>query len=1054
MRSKYRFLIEITIGLVISVGIAWSFLSRTTFIETASLKTYDLLINFRAPASKSNAIKIIEIDEESVQSLGRWPWPRSIVAALIDELFGYGAKVIGVNIFFSDADQNEGLEEISRLEESFREILDETRLRLRRKRISLVRFDEFLQDLEDTRMSLNGDKILSRSIDEAGNVILPMYFTPGVPQGENLDPLPTYFEKEEVKGSTSEEIDLPLSIAAGVPLTDFGSVAAAIGHSNLDPDLDGTVRRMAPVMKYGDRVYPSFGLQIIREYKNLPRDAFGWDSSTEFALRSFKVPIDDSGTTFLQFAGPAGTFDRHSALDVLAGAVPEKELMNKMVLVGLTAPGLGQNFVVPSGEAFTGLELLATHIDNILSQRFMSRPTWASHLEWGFIGICALFIILGLPFLRGRFSVPLALIIFLGVAGTSAFLFVKKGMWVTPVYGLSLLLVGFLFSLGRRLLFTEKGKELVEAEGLETNKMLGLSFQGQGMLDLAFEKFRKCPLDSQMKDLLYNLGLDMERKRQFAKAAAVYEHIGSVDLKYKDIQKKIELLKKAGEGAVFGSVGKKGSDATVVVEGLGQSTTLGRYEVVRELGRGAMGIVYLGKDPKINRQVAIKTLRFEEDVDEEQAKSIKERFFREAESAGNLTHPNIIRIFDAGEDQDVAYIAMELIEGEDLKRSCEKANLLPFERVVEYVAQVAEALAFAHNQGVVHRDIKPGNIMLLANGTLRITDFGIARIQATSKTATGAVLGTPAYMSPEQVNGKKVDGRADIFSLGVTLFELLTGEKPFVADSIAALLYRIANVDHPDPREFNPKLPEAIVPVINKALAKDLENRYQTADDMARDLRTCLNQMIGTAPAPIPIAINPEKPPAPPKKENIASVPPKPPVEQMPPAQPPAPTPPIEQTPPAQPPASAPPTESMGSKPPISDVPDSETPKSSLEQSSFLSDLQDVLKTSDQPQTDFPQADHTSERVDLISNSETIDNGPAAPDDAMGIPEQENDKTVLDVGDKTMVDNDKTIIDKDDKTVVMESDSNFNIPLMDNLESTYHPPFKDPTTDKNQVDDK
>jgi serine/threonine-protein kinase len=305
-----------------------------------------------------------------------------------------------------------------------------------------------------------------------------------------------------------------------------------------------------------------------------------------------------------------------------------------------------------------------------------------------------------------------------------------------------------------------------------------------------------------MKELLYNLGLDMERKRQFTKAAAVFEHISTVDPKYKNIQEKIELLKKAGDGAVFGGIGKKGSDSTVVVDGLGQHTTLGRYEVMKELGRGAMGIVYLGKDPKINRSVAIKTLRFEEDMDETQTKSVKERFFREAESAGNLTHPNIIRIFDAGEDQDVAYIAMELLDGHDLKECCEKAKLLPMEKVIDIVAQVAGGLDYAHKQGVVHRDIKPANIMMLKDGTLRITDFGIARIQATSKTATGAVLGTPAYMSPEQVNGKKVDGRADIFSLGVTLFEMLTGEKPFAADSIAALLYRIANVDHQDPIEL------------------------------------------------------------------------------------------------------------------------------------------------------------------------------------------------------------------------------------------------------------
>jgi serine/threonine-protein kinase len=470
------------------------------------------------------------------------------------------------------------------------------------------------------------------------------------------------------------------------------------------------------------------------------------------SLFKAKIPLDEEAKTYLEFAGPAGTFKRYSAVDVLSGAIPEKALANKIVLLGVTAPGLAPAFVVPSGESFTGLEIWATHIENILSQHFITRPPWAVKAEWGMIALAALVVILILPMLRARFAIPVAAVCFFGCLGASWFLFVKQGFWVSPTYGAFLLLSGFAVIVGKRLVFTEKGKELVEAEGVETNKMLGLSFQGQGMLDLAFEKFRRCPLDGSMKDLLYNLGLDMERKRQFSKAAAVYEHIAAKEPKYKDIQDKITLLKKAGEGAVFGSVGKKGNDATVVVEGLGQHTTLGRYEVMKELGRGAMGIVYLGKDPKINRQVAIKTLRFEEDMDAEQTKSVKERFFREAESAGNLTHPNIIRIFDAGEDQEVAYIAMELLDGHDLKSNCDKNNLLEMNRVVDIVAQVASGLDYAHKQGVVHRDIKPANIMMLKDGTLRITDFGIARIQATSKTATGAVLGTPAYMSPEHVN--------------------------------------------------------------------------------------------------------------------------------------------------------------------------------------------------------------------------------------------------------------------------------------------------------------
>jgi serine/threonine-protein kinase len=264
---------------------------------------------------------------------------------------------------------------------------------------------------------------------------------------------------------------------------------------------------------------------------------------------------------------------------------------------------------------------------------------------------------------------------------------------------------------------------------------------------------------------------------------------------------------------------------------------------VKELGRGAMGTVYLGKDPKINRQVAIKTVRFDDDVDEATMKAAKERFFREAESAGNLNHPNIIKIFDAGEDNEVSYIAMELLEGEDLKKYTEKANLLPIKTTVDYVIKVVNGLDFAHQQGVIHRDIKPANIMLLKDGTLRITDFGIARITASSKTQTGTVMGTPSYMSPEQLSGKKIDGKSDLFSSGVMLYELLTGSKPFAGESIAELLFKISNEKHPNPKEKNPAIPDRLVAVIDKLLEKDPEKRYQRGAEVAKDLAECLQSM-------------------------------------------------------------------------------------------------------------------------------------------------------------------------------------------------------------------
>ncbi|MCP4692538.1 MAG: serine/threonine protein kinase, partial [Desulfobacterales bacterium] len=232
------------------------------------------------------------------------------------------------------------------------------------------------------------------------------------------------------------------------------------------------------------------------------------------------------------------------------------------------------------------------------------------------------------------------------------------------------------------------------------------------------------------------------------------------------------------------------------------------------------------------RTIAIKTYRFTDDFTPEEAEKIKVNFFREAESAGNLSHPNIVSIFDTGEDHDLAYIIMEYLNGVELTKYTKKSKLLPMRKIVGFMADVAEALGYAHERGIVHRDIKPANVMLLESGVVKITDFGIARILASSQTRTGVVKGTPHYMSPEQFSGRKVDGRSDIFSLGVMMFKLLTGAYPFHGDSPAVLMHAIIKKPHPDPRSINPKIYKPIVSVIDKALEKDRENRYQKASTM------------------------------------------------------------------------------------------------------------------------------------------------------------------------------------------------------------------------------
>ena len=271
---------------------------------------------------------------------------------------------------------------------------------------------------------------------------------------------------------------------------------------------------------------------------------------------------------------------------------------------------------------------------------------------------------------------------------------------------------------------------------------------------------------------------------------------------------------------------------------------LGRYEIVRELGKGAMGIVYLAKDPLIGRLVALKTIRPSAHADDEDTREFQARFVREAQAAGILNHPSIVTVHDIGQDDPsgMSFIAMEYVEGQNLKEMLAQGRPLSFEQAADIIAQVAEGLDFAHAKGIVHRDVKPANIILLDGNRAKITDFGIAKITSgvANLTTTGQFLGTPNYMAPEQIKGTPVDGRSDIFSLGICLYECLTHRKPFGGDSLTSISYKIVHEPFPPLHEINPTIPEGYGVVVSQCLEKDPAKRYQRGKDMANALRAVL----------------------------------------------------------------------------------------------------------------------------------------------------------------------------------------------------------------------
>jgi len=277
-------------------------------------------------------------------------------------------------------------------------------------------------------------------------------------------------------------------------------------------------------------------------------------------------------------------------------------------------------------------------------------------------------------------------------------------------------------------------------------------------------------------------------------------------------------------------------------------STLGRYKIISEIGQGAMGVVYKAVDPIIDRTVAIKTINL--NLSKQELEEYEQRFQQEIKAAGRLNHPNIVTIYDVGKTDACAYMAMEYLEGQELKDIIASGKLLAPHQVVDIIAMVADGLWFAHEQDIVHRDVKPSNIMVLKGGIAKITDFGIARLPNSAvKTMTGLILGSPRYMSPEQVIGKTIDARSDIFSLGVVLYEALTGTAPFDGDNVNAIMYATVNTTPAPPSAHNRHVPAMLDLIVAKAMAKLLEDRYQSIKELAEDLREVRRQMDSQRPA-------------------------------------------------------------------------------------------------------------------------------------------------------------------------------------------------------------
>ncbi|MCI0401333.1 MAG: serine/threonine-protein kinase [Gammaproteobacteria bacterium] len=828
----------------LAISIVFLFIANTGFIRSLERTAYDLGIR-ASSHDPGDKVAIIAIDDESVANIGRWPWSRDVLAKMIDELAGSGAKVIGNTVFMSEPQIDPGLTYINQLIDFY------TSSGLANEPIEQL--GEMGTLLNDAQSALNTDKKLAVSMREAGDVIMAMQFVLGQPLGNPDKELPEFVTKYALRNiSSGSGVGPRPALAATPPIQELGNEAIGIGHITFPLDFDGGVRTESLVLDYYDRFFPSFSLLLAAQSLNLGIDDIQVTLGEGIKLGKLSIKTDpylQMRPFFYTDRGDKPAFHVDSFFDVYTDKIPAEKYRDKIVLIGATAFGLGSPQLTPVNSAMEPVVTLAHTIASILNEDFFIIPDWGGLARMGAFLVIALYLMFLLPSLRAGMAAGITAVLLIAlVLGETTFM-VRDAMWLELMWPASLLFFGYLLLTTKRYLVTEKGKLRSEAESAESNRMLGLAFQQQGQLDMAFEKFRKCPLDDSIMDPLYNLALDYERKRQFSKANATYNYMSQYDPNFRDVKERSPRAKAMEETIMLGGPGSGPAAGTLVLDVAGgvEKPMLGRYQIERELGKGAMGTVYQGRDPKINRVVAIKTLPLSQEFEENELEAVKTRFFREAETAGRLTHPHIVTIYDAGEEHDLAYIAMEFLKGEDLRPYTSRDNLLPLRTVIDITIQAADALHYAHSQNVVHRDIKPGNVMWERDtGNIKLTDFGIARITDASKTKTGMVFGTPSYMSPEQLSGQKVDGRSDLFSLGVMLYQLICGSLPFQGDSMATLMYKITNEPHPNIVNRRPELGQEaplLVPIINKALQKAVEARYQTGGELARHMRTCLQSL-------------------------------------------------------------------------------------------------------------------------------------------------------------------------------------------------------------------
>jgi CHASE2 domain-containing sensor protein/tRNA A-37 threonylcarbamoyl transferase component Bud32 len=836
LRKYSAFILCLLISLLVLV------LYTNDFSPLARLewKIQDMLYAFRGQDNVSSDIVLVNIDDRTLDQFGPWPWHRDKIADLLAAVGGGEPKVVLLDLLFDN----------------------------------------------DIREDTSGyTSILAGQMSWIKNVILPYEIMPAEFRSAKIS-TPKYFWNSSVQvnnelGILDEKATL-LAEKVFLPPEQLIPYASGLGFKYNVYDNDRTVRREPLVAYFEGYYYPSAPLIASAKYLGVPLSSIVVHGGEYIMMGSVKIPTDDRGELLINFNKPKQSFAEVSGVDILNESYNTAALAGKLVIISVTAERLTDYYKTPVSANLSSTEKTANAIENIVHANFVRRMDSSRGVDMLILFGLGIIFAFVLPRVGMMYRAIILVACFFLLANIDFILFNSLKILIKPLYlGLEL----FLLLLASPFLDNELLSKLGSLRiGFDSGSSSSKFEQPESPEDYTFSSGRPTskrtiygrPRTGTVTSEATDSGSPVEQRTDYetivtgAKAPkAASEELGRTELwtpstgmapdEHSDSRAEREPFRDSyniapdhpGESIESGTSASVADDSAELGSDKVQLTNLGRYKVISELGKGAMGKVYKGVDPAINRYVALKTIRLDFVNDPQEMAELKERLFREAQAAGKLSHPNIVTIYDVGSEARLQYIAMEYLEGQTLENMIRRKVKFNFRIIAQIISQICSALEYAHTQGIVHRDIKPANIMVLNDYRVKVMDFGIARVDTSSMTRTGIAMGTPNYIAPELLQGKPVDRRCDIFSLGVVMYEMLLHRRPFRGENLTALIYSIVNSDPEPPSSLDKSIPHIFDRIISKALQKNPAERYQNASEISASLADFIDSFSGRRPGVI-----------------------------------------------------------------------------------------------------------------------------------------------------------------------------------------------------------